>query len=194
MPMKLIIGLGNPGEKYHNTRHNLGFEVLEEFRKKLKAPEWTVEKKFKAEVSKASLDLLLIRPLTFMNQSGKAVAALKNFYKIEPEEIVVVHDELDLLLGHMKVRQSGGAGGHHGVESIISDTGTDKFIRVRLGIGNDRSFSGERKRVSFEAERFVLEEFLPKEHSQVKSMFKKAVSALDTILKKGVETAQNQFN
>ncbi len=192
--MKIIVGLGNPGEKYANTRHNLGFEVLEEFRKKLKAPEFSEEKKFKAKISKPSLDLLLIRPLTFMNQSGKAVAALKNFYKVEPEDIMVIHDELDLLLGHLKVRQGGGAGGHHGVESIITDTGTDKFVRVRLGIGNDKSFSGEHKRVSFEAEHFVLEEFLPKERSQVKSMIKKAVSALETILEKGVDVAQNQFN
>jgi peptidyl-tRNA hydrolase, PTH1 family len=192
--MKLIIGLGNPEDKYSATRHNLGFEVLDELRRKLNTPEWSLEKKFKAEISKLGDELILIRPQTYMNQSGLAVASLKRFFKIDSKDIIVVHDELDLLLGHLKVRLGGGAGGHHGIENIIEQLGTDQFIRVRLGIGNDKSFSGEHKRISFNAEHFVLEPFLNNETSKVRSTVKKAIKAIDVILDKGVDKAQNQFN
>jgi peptidyl-tRNA hydrolase, PTH1 family len=213
--VKLIVGLGNPelkaGEKYVGTRHNLGFEVLEEMRKKLNLGEWPVEKKFKAEILQTnSADLakqaahtgniqegeqiLLVRPQTYMNKSGMAVAAVARFYKVKPEDIIVIHDDLDLLIGKMKVRLGGGAAGHHGVESIINDLGSDKFIRVRLGIGNTLGFLGEHKRSSFSAEHFVLETFEQKEKSKVKSMVKHAIQALEAVLEKGIEKAQNQYN
>lgn len=192
--MKLIVGLGNPGEKYIGTRHNFGFEALDELRKKLNAPDWEINSKFNSELSKLGDDILLVRPQTFMNQSGLAVSSLKSFYKVEPEDIIVIHDELDLLLGHLKIRQGGGAGGHHGVESIIERLGTDSFVRVRLGIGTDKAFSGEHKRISFQAEKFVLDLFGEGERSGEKKTLKKAVLAIEIILKKGVDKAQNQFN
>ena len=201
--MKLIVGLGNPelkaGEKYVGTRHNLGFQVLEEFRRKLNLADWAVEKKFKSEVlklfhSESDEQVLLVRPQTYMNRSGMAVAALANFYKVKPEDIIVIHDDLDLLIGKMKVRLGGGAAGHHGVESIINDLGNDGFVRVRLGIGNTQGFLGEHKRVAFNAEHFVLESFAANEKSKVKSMIKHAIQALETILEKGVQVAQNQYN
>jgi peptidyl-tRNA hydrolase, PTH1 family len=192
--MKLIVGLGNPGEKYDGQRHNLGFHVIEELRKKLKGPEWTTEKKFKSAISKVSADIILVQPQTYMNVSGLAVSALRNFYKVEPEEIVIIHDELDLPVGHMKMRLGGAAAGHHGVESIINSLGTDKFVRVRLGIGTVETLEGERHGRGFIAEHFVTDSFLPKERSQVKSMIKKGVEVLKTYLEDGLEKAQNQFN
>ncbi len=191
--MFLIVGLGNPGEKYLNTRHNLGFEVLDELRRKLELGQWSSEDKFKAEVAKNS-EVILARPLTYMNMSGMAVSAIAKFFKIPQEKIIVVHDELDLLVGHMKIRHGGSDAGHHGVESIIKSLGTEDFIRVRLGIGADKTLSGEHKLVDFNAEKFVMELFHPKEKSQVKALIKRAVKALETVLEKGIEKAQNQFN
>lgn len=194
--MKLIVGLGNPGDSYLNSRHNLGFEALELLRHKLGVSEtWQKETKFKGEIIKFSgLDLILLRPLTFMNKSGQAVSLVAEYFKIQPEDIIVVHDELDLLLGKLKVRMGGAAAGHHGVESVIESLGTDKFIRVRLGIGNKDGFLGEHKRIAFSAESFVMEQFLQSEKSKVKSLLKQAVLAVETIIEKGIEAAQNQHH
>lgn len=191
--MKLIVGLGNPEGKYSGTRHNLGFDVLDELTKKLNLVDWVMESKFKAEVIKTP-NLILAKPQTYVNKSGLSVAALANFYKIKPEDIVIIHDELDLPLGHIKIRLGGAAAGHHGVESIMDSLGTDKFIRLRLGIGNLRSQSGERGGQTFGAEKYVLESFMPNEKSDVKKMIKQAIKALDTLMTKGLEKAQSQFN
>ncbi|OGE14747.1 aminoacyl-tRNA hydrolase [Candidatus Daviesbacteria bacterium RIFCSPHIGHO2_12_FULL_37_11] len=199
--MKLIIGLGNPGIKYEKTRHNLGFSLLDVYAKKHLGPEivWELDRKFQVEILKQVQDdgsqLMLIKPLTFMNNSGQAVVALADYFKITaPEDIVIIHDDLDLILGKIKIRQGGAAGGHHGVESIINALGSDKFVRLRLGIGNERSHSGEHSRIAFNAEHFVLESFMPNEHSKVKHMLKQAVGALEALLNKGFEVAQNQYN
>jgi peptidyl-tRNA hydrolase, PTH1 family len=200
--MKIIVGLGNPGEKYYKTRHNLGFEVLDALETKylpVKKSQkfWTDEKKFKAEIGKLVInndEVLLVKPLTFMNLSGKSVSLVKNYYKTSPDNLIVIHDDLDLLLGKIKVRVGGAAAGHHGVESVIKELGTDQFIRIRLGIGNEKSHLGENKRQAFNAERFVVEEFLSKEQSTLKHTTKRVIEAVELILKDGVESAQNQFN
>ncbi len=195
--MKLIIGLGNPGDKYLKTRHNLGFMALDEYVKKhLDGSEvsWELDNKFKSEILKLSSDLWLVKPQTFMNNSGQAVQLLTSYYKIPSTDLIVIHDDLDLVLGKIKVRLGGAAGGHHGVESIINTLGTDQFNRLRLGIGNDRSHSGEHKRIAFNAEHFVLEPFVPAEKSKVKHLLKQSLLALDLLLKEGLEVAQNQFN
>lgn len=192
--MKLIVGLGNPGGKYNKTRHNLGFEVIEEFVKhKIPAESWSLNKKLKSEIVRYG-DLILAKPQTYMNNSGQAVKLLADYFKIPVADLVVIHDELDLPLGKIKVRSGGAAAGHHGVESIIKALGDDKFVRVRLGIGNLRSLSGERKGIHFNAEHFVLETFMPNERAKVKHLTKQAIKALETLLEKGVEQAQNQFN
>lgn len=205
--MKLLIGLGNPEKKYDKTRHNLGFAVLDEYVRKLDnsvqrlASSWRYEEKFKAEILKFNYTLnannyplILVKPQTYMNNSGLAVSALANFYKIKPEDIIVIHDDLDLPLGKIKVRLGGSSGGHHGVESIISALGRDQFIRVRGGIGNLRSGSGERGGQTFNAEHFVLESFMPGDRPKVKHMIKAMFQALDLLLEKGLEETQNQFN
>ncbi len=197
--MKLIVGLGNPGTKYTNVRHNLGFDAVDELAKRVKGQgeSWKLEAKFKSEILNFTLNasrFTLAKPQTYMNNSGMAVSALVNFYKVKPEDVIVVHDELDLPLGKIKVRIGGAAAGHHGVESIIEALGTDQFIRVRMGIGNLKTQSAERKAAHVSAEKFVLEPFLHSEKAQVKHMTKQALKALDILLKKGLTIAQNQYN
>lgn len=195
--MKLIVGLGNPGDKYAGTRHNLGFDVIDELAKKMENGQWTMDKKFKSEIFNcqfSNVNCILVKPQTYMNHSGMAVSLIANYYKIAPEDIVVVYDELDLHLGKIKVRLGGAAAGHHGVESIIEALGTDKFIRIRLGIGNLRTKSAEHKGQTVSAEKFVLESFMPNEKSKVKHMIKQALKALEILLSKGLDEAQNQFN
>ena len=191
--MKLVVGLGNPEERYKNTRHNLGFEAVDEFVKKMKGEEWTMEEKFKAEIIKFG-EVIFARPQTFMNHSGMAVSLIANYYKVAPHDVIVIYDELDLPLGKIKVRMGGAAAGHHGVESIIEALGTDQFIRVRLGIGNLKTQSAEHKKAHISAEKFVLEPFLHSEKAQVKHMTKQAIKALEELLEKGLEYAQSQFN
>ncbi len=156
--------------------------------------DWNHESKFKAEIIKLGNDLILVRPQTFMNESGLAVSALANFFKIAPEDVIVIHDDLDLPLGKIKVRLGGSGAGHHGVESVINRLGTDQFVRVRLGIGNEKSHAEQHKRLSFHAEGFVLEKFPPKEKSEVKAMIKQGIKALEVIFDQGLPIAQNQFN
>lgn len=191
--MRLVVGLGNPGEKYQNVRHNLGFFALDEYVKKMDSGSWIMDSKFKAEIIKNE-DLIFAKPQTYMNNSGLAVKLLATYYKIPTTDVIVVYDELDLPLGKIKVRMGGAAAGHHGVESIISALGTDQFIRVRLGIGNLKTQSAEHKATHVSAEKFVLDSFIHSEKSQVKHMIKQAIKALDELLEKGLEYAQNQFN
>lgn len=201
--MKLIVGLGNPGEKYDNTRHNLGFMIMDKFIDSAEGTEnsWKYEEKLKAEVCKINYllnannySLLLIKPQTFMNNSGLALRLLADYYHIPAEDIIIIHDDLDLPLGQIKIRIGGSAAGHHGVESIIKSLDNDQFIRVRLGIGVGKSFSGEHKEVSFNAEHFVLEPFTSQERPKVKQLIKHTIKALEILLSEGLEKAQNQFN
>lgn len=194
--MKLLVGLGNPGKQYEKVRHNLGFMALDEYAKKHLGPKiiWEIEDKFKAEILKITPDLWLVKPQTYMNNSGMAVSLLMNYYKFKPEDLIVVYDELDLPVGKIKVRMGGAAAGHHGVESIIESLGTDKFIRIRLGIGNQRTESGEHKEQTIGAEKYVLESFMHAEKSHIKQMLKQFLRAIDILLEEGLGKAQNQFN
>lgn len=193
--MKLIIGLGNPGNEYKKTRHNLGFMALDEYAKKHLGPKisWQTEKKFKAEIIKLP-DLILVKPQTFMNLSGITVKAMADFYKIPLSNLAVIYDDLDLPVGKIKIRVGGSSGGHHGVESIINTLGDEQFTRVRLGIGNLPTLSSEHKGAHVNVEHFVLEEFNPTEKPKIKQMIKHSVEALDLVLKEGVEVAQNTHN
>lgn len=197
--MKIIVGLGNPGEKYKHVRHNLGFMVVDELSVKceVQSAKWEYQEKLKSAVFNYTLDAnhyTLVKPQTYMNNSGLAVKLLSSVFSLQTSDIIVVHDELDLPLGKIKVRLGGSAAGHHGVESIINALGDDKFVRVRLGIGNLRSQSGEHKGQAFNAEKFVLEPFMPNEKSKVKHMIKQAVRTIELLLDKGLPAAQKQFN
>lgn len=134
--MKLIVGLGNPGEKYAKTRHNAGFIALDAYAEKEKLGGWTMKDKFKSEIIEFShrrKKVLLAKPQTYMNHSGRAVEALKNFYKLDNDDITVIHDELDLPFGEVKKNTGGGSAGNNGIGSIIDLIGDD-FHRVRIGI------------------------------------------------------------
>lgn len=198
--MKLIVGLGNPGEKYDGTRHNLGFRVVDQFiADRLPTTDygkiWKNDEKFKAEVCRLKTeDLFVVKPQTHMNASGLAVSKIARYFKVPVSDIVIIHDELDLPLGKIKVRVGGSAAGHRGVESIIESLEDDKFVRVRLGIGTLHSQRSDRDRQRADTEHFVLEPFEPVEKPKVKHMQKRAVEALELILNKGLEVAQNQYN
>lgn len=202
--MKLIVGLGNPGVKYESTRHNVGFMILEHFLKDMEPvnkSNWDTNEKLKSEiylmdyVSKSGVEekVILVRPQTYMNNSGMAVGLIANYYKVKPEDIWIVYDELDLPLGAMKIRQGGGAAGHHGVESIIAALKTDKFWRFRMGIGMS-SAHDELAKHKMKGEDVVLKGFKGGEASKARIMMKRGSKALQAALEKDIESAQNQFN
>jgi len=140
-PISLVVGLGNPGSQYEKTRHNAGFWVVDRWAALLKT-RFQTEKSFFGEVAKARFDgqqIWLAKPTTFMNRSGQAVGALARFYKVPVESILVIHDELDLLPGQLRVKQGGGHAGHNGLRDIQATLGSPAFWRLRIGIGHPRS-------------------------------------------------------
>jgi len=200
--MKLIVGLGNPGEKHEKTRHNIGFTTIDAFFKDFSSPKeaFRIEKKFQSEVAditwqpkKGSPEkVILAKPQTYMNNSGLAVSLLAKFYKIDTEDIWVVHDEVDLPLGGMKIRLGGSSAGHKGVESIIGSLGTEKFWRFRVGIGEQRQkIPGKRLKP---IDDFVLGEFGESERGKAREIVKKTKKALEDGLEEGLEKAMNRFN
>lgn len=197
--MKLIVGLGNPGEKYAKTRHNVGYMVVDKLASSVKgiASSWEYKEKFKAEIFDYTLyakRYMLIKPLTYMNNSGLSVALLADYFNIPHEDIIIVHDELDLPLGKIKIRLGGAAAGHHGVESVIASLKDDQFIRLRLGIGNLRTQSAEHDGAHVNVDQYVTSLFRSDENSKLKHMIKQSVDALDVLIDKGIEVAQNQFH
>ncbi len=166
--MKLVVGLGNPGEKYMRTRHNVGFMLLDRM-----ADSW--EKKFDAKIAKIE-NSLLVKPETFMNRSGKAVAQLANFYKVSVDDICVVHDDLDIRLGEYKIQKGIGPKQHNGVESVETELGDKDFWRVRIGVDNRKE--GERE----SGEDYVLAEFSDEERRVVDDVISKAIVQLDDVV------------
>ncbi len=188
--MVLIVGLGNPGRKYQETRHNIGFYVIDEFLKENSFPKFKFAKKFNAEISEGILGgekILLAKPQTFMNLSGKSVKPLTNFYKITPPGLVVIHDDIDILLGKIRISKGRGAAGHKGVESIIRELRTKNFVRFRIGVCTK---TGKPKN----PEKFVLQKFNENEEKIVKEKIKKIAEAVEFFLKEGSERTMNKFN
>lgn len=141
----LIVGLGNPGSKYDETRHNIGFLALDHLRERFKAPEFRPEARFFADLSSVVLagqKIILAKPTTYMNESGRAVRALLDFYKLDPTALIVIHDDLDIAPGTLRTTDSSRAAGHNGVQNIIDALGTQDFFRVRLGIGRPAEVEG----------------------------------------------------
>jgi PTH1 family peptidyl-tRNA hydrolase len=189
--MILIVGLGNPDEKYAQSRHNLGFMVLDELARKilpLAKTKWEENKKFNSQFVRIDPQTILVKPQTMMNASGFAVAKMANFYHIESENIWVIHDDADLPLGRIKIRLGGGSGGHRGIDSIIEQLGTDKFVRFRFGIGEANR--GKDRLL----EKYVLKSFTVSEISKVKQMIKKTTAAIKLALDENLERAMNNFN
>ncbi len=188
--MKIIIGLGNPGEKFKNTPHNLGFLILDNFRGKNNFPDFKLSKKFNSLISEEVVDnekIILIKPQTFMNESGRAVKKLIENWKLEIENLVVVHDDIDLPFGAIKIVKNRGSAGHKGIESIIKELGKEDFIRIRLGILPE---TGKPKN----PEKFVLKKFGEREKTIVAETIKKAVDAIEVLIKDGLEKAMNEYN
>lgn len=186
--MRLIIGLGNPGEEYKNTRHNVGFGVVDVIVRKNEAG-FSFEKKFNAEVAKARLGdkpIILAKPHTFVNKSGEAVRKLKLFYKTKPADIIIVHDDLDIEFGNFKLSFGKDSGGHRGVQSIIDALKANKFWRLRIGTAN-RKLTTARHQRALKAKKelvgnFVLSRFTPVEQAELKKIIKKAIEKLAEIL------------
>ena len=188
--MKLIVGLGNPGSQYKDTRHNIGFIVIDKLEKELASgipPAWQKDEKKNVLTVKIG-DILLAKPQTFMNKSGFAVQAVMDFYKLTPLDIWVVHDDMDLPLGKIKIREKGGSAGHNGVQSIIDQLKTDAFVRFRLGIGKEAD-STHRNVISY-----VLSRFRQSEAGAFKHLIKHSSDAVQMALKKGIDVAMNRFN
>ena len=183
---KLIIGLGNPGEEYINTRHNIGFICIDKLSEELKASDFKHEKKLKSEIAEVnyklktiSYKLLLAKPQTFMNKSGLAVASLAKFYKIKPENILVVHDDIDILWGNFKFSFGRSSAGHKGVESIIKTLKTKNFWRLRIGIQPKLATSDKRQGTRTKADKIILKKFTPAEFKTLNQTIKKAISELE---------------
>ena len=184
----LIVGLGNPGEKYENTRHNVGFQVVDELAERQNAP---VQKlKFKALTNLLTISgekVLVMKPVTCMNLSGEAVRPAADFYKIPPERILVISDDTALDLGKLRIRTKGSAGGHNGLKNIIQHLGTDQFPRVRVGVG-------QKPHPDYDLADWVLGKFLGEDKKVMDEAVKRAADAVECILKEGADRAMNRFN
>jgi PTH1 family peptidyl-tRNA hydrolase len=187
--MKLIVGLGNPGRLYENTRHNIGASIIKSF---ARSHDVSLKREFtvRALTAKASLNderVVLAVPLTFMNNSGAAVSALAKKYRAFAKDILVVCDDLDLELGRLKIKPSGSSGGHRGLHSIIEALGTKEFARLRVGI--DRPYPAH-----IDAADYVLAPFTKKESAQVHEMVEQACSCFQLWAAEPIATAMNMFN
>ncbi|MBM7097939.1 MULTISPECIES: aminoacyl-tRNA hydrolase [Alteribacter] len=185
--MKLIVGLGNPGTKYDGTRHNVGFEVIDRCQEKLNID--LTQSKHKGIYGSAGMGtekIFLLKPLTYMNLSGESVAPLMNFYKMTPEDILVVYDDLDLAPGKIRLRQKGGAGGHNGIKSLIQHLGTDQFKRIRIGVG--RPDHGQA------VTDHVLGRFSPDDRKLIDEAVEKATDACGAWTKEPFNQVMNEFN
>lgn len=214
--MKLIVGLGNPGEKYEKTRHNLGFVIVDKFLKDYEPVErtnWTNNEHLKSLIATLEWQpkkgqaekVILAKPKTYMNNSGMAIKKIALYYQVDPADIWVIYDELDLPIGTIKIRFGGAAAGHHGVESIIEQLSTDKFWRFRMGIGSTSQRSGslikdDGKRHMISRQNlgdlsgYVLGVFSGGEKGKIKELVKHGSESLQMALEKGLEAAMNRFN
>ncbi len=186
---ELIVGLGNPEPKYDKTRHNIGFEAVDTL-----ANAWQMSYKenrrfqglFAEGLTPAGTKVRLLKPLTYMNRSGKAVRAVIDWYKIEPQSVLVIYDDMDLPVGKLRLRLSGSAGGHNGMKSIIAHLGAQNFPRLRLGIGKS---DGKKETISH-----VLGKFAPQETEVIEEILYTSIKVVESSLKEGVEKAMSRYN
>lgn len=180
----MVVGLGNPGDNYRNTRHNIGFEIVEHL-----AEKWNIsfshELRFLSSIASSS-GILLVKPQTYMNRSGETVNRLKQYFKLSPASFLVVYDEVALNPGILRIRKTGSAGGHNGMKSLIQHLGTEKFPRMRVGIGEKPS--------KMDLSHYVLGKFSKSERDILDPVIPKAGEAIETILKIGIDQAMNIYN
>ncbi len=185
--MKIIVGLGNPGQEYSATKHNVGFMVLDELASRWNITGW--RKRSNAEVAEHRLGsetVLLVKPQTYMNLSGTAVGELARWYKVAEEDIVVIFDDMDLPTGKLRLRMKGGSGGHRGIESLLQHLSKDSFLRLRMGIG--------RPPAGWQVVDYVLSRFTAEEQPLIAAAIKRSAEAVEAIVKDGMNKAMNVFN
>ena len=183
--MHLVVGLGNPGRKYEGNRHNVGFMAVDELRRAAGLPDF--KEKFSAVWTKGD-SFALLKPTTFMNLSGDSVQPASSFLKVPPSDIIVLHDELDIPFGDVRLKQGGGHAGHNGLRSIIERLGTPDFLRIRIGIG--RPPPGFRGDVAD----YVLQDFDASSRAELPAIVDRAVKAAQLVMEKGVTFAMNAVN
>jgi peptidyl-tRNA hydrolase, PTH1 family len=190
--LKILVGLGNPGADYAHSRHNVGFMVMDAYAKSLavsfrkSSPRMTAAFPAVRDRNGCAERVILAKPQTYMNRSGPAVLELIRQADADPSDLLVVHDDLDLDLGRLRLKSKGGHGGHRGVQSIIASLQTHQFYRLRVGIGRPPADQA--------ADEYVLSDFLPDERSNVQEMIKRSVTALDCFINEGPETTMNRFH
>ncbi|MBP0002159.1 MAG: aminoacyl-tRNA hydrolase [Cyanobacteria bacterium SBC] len=186
---QLVVGLGNPEPKYDRTRHNIGFAAIDALARSWQIP-LSEQRKFKGEFGEGTATgqkIRLLKPLTYMNRSGESIHAVVNWYKLTPESVLVVYDDMDLPVGRIRLRLTGSAGGHNGMKSTISHLGTQEFPRLRVGIGRPNL-------VGNNSVSHVLGKFSPQENEIVSDVLYLVRDAIETSLKEGVEKAMSLYN
>ena len=185
--MYLIVGLGNPEEEYANTRHNMGFDTINEISKRNEIQ--VTKKKFDAFYGNGFINqekVVLVKPQTYMNLSGQAVKQFMDFYKLEKENLIIIYDDMDIDPSVIKIRKKGGSGGHNGMKSIIQHIGTEEFTRIRIGIG--------RPKEEFDKINYVIGSVNKEQHNILQKGVSLASEAVENIVKNGVDKAMNKFN
>ena len=185
--MYIIAGLGNPGGRYEHTRHNVGFEVIDILADRMGL--CVDEKKHKGLCGRGVLEgqkVILLKPQTFMNLSGESVRAAADFYKVEPENILVIYDDVSLEPGQLRIRGKGSAGGHNGIKNIIAHLGTQEFPRIKVGVGE--------KPGSMDLADYVLSRFSQGEQEMMDQAFREAAEAAAAVIGQGIDAAMNHFN
>lgn len=184
--MKMIVGLGNPGQKYEATRHNVGFMVIDELAKQWGVDSWRTRSEALIAEYRQEESILLVKPLTYMNLSGVAVGELARWYKIAVNDIVVIYDDMDLVTGRLRLRTAGSSGGHRGIESLLVHLPSADFFRVRIGIG--------RPPAGWQVVDHVLSRFTTEEEALISDGIKRAASAVECLLAQGINKAMNRYN
>lgn len=185
--MYLIVGLGNPEEKYSNTRHNMGFDVINELSKETKIK--VSKSKFDAFYGMGQINgkkVILVKPQTYMNLSGESIVKFKKFYKLSNKEIIVIYDDIDLNIGDIRLKAQGGAGTHNGMKSVIENLNTEDFIRIRVGIGTPQDKS--------DMINYVIGQIPESQRDTLDKSIKRAKESIMEILENGIDSAMNKFN
>ncbi|MDF1860167.1 MAG: aminoacyl-tRNA hydrolase [Verrucomicrobiales bacterium] len=183
--IRLVVGLGNPGPEYEKTRHNVGFELVDRMVAE-RNWKWKRERKFRAKIAFENSGLIFVKPLTYMNLSGNAVARVQRFHKLNPDQILVAYDDVDLPIGRLRFRAGGSAGGHNGIKSLIEYLGTDAFPRLKIGIG---AAGGREQMIDH-----VLGKFSEEESAELEKVLAIAQDGVNCTLSAGLDRAMNRFN
>lgn len=187
--MKVIAGLGNPGQEYSQTKHNVGFMFIDALAERLHIDNTMWKDKFEAKIAEGHIDgekVILVKPQTYMNDSGRAIGPILHWYKIETKDLIVVHDDMDIAAGTLRIRRKGSAGGHNGIKSILANVENENFARVRIGIG--RPLPG------WTVVNHVLAKFSDEDVPKIKEVINYLLPAVECMTTAGIDLAMNRFN